>query len=222
MRFCYCGRPKDISALKIPSLKYKQVERRSVKIAIVDNEDFPLLSILERHKFDIDKFNDIENIECLAGYDIILCDIHGVGVKFNETFQGAYLVKEIYKKFPFKVIISYTGNQYDPRYNNYLKYAEYNIKKDASSEEWVEKLDSALELAHNPEHRWNRIKKYLLSKGVPLFELALLEDDFVCRILENKTFDEFPKKRISKRLNEDVLNILQSFAINVLSKIFLE
>ena len=45
MRFCYCGRPKDISALKIPSLKYKQVERRSVKIAIVDNEDFPLLSI---------------------------------------------------------------------------------------------------------------------------------------------------------------------------------
>lgn len=59
----------------------------------------------------------------------------------NEVFQGAYLVKEIYKRYPFKIIIAYTGSRYDPRYNEYLKYAEYNIIKDASSEEWVEKLD---------------------------------------------------------------------------------
>lgn len=83
----------------------------------------------------------------------------------------------------------------------------------------MEKLDKALELAHDPEHRWNRIKNYLINKEVPLFELALLEDDFVRRILGNKSFENFPNKRISKKLNEDVINILQSFAINILSKI---
>jgi len=153
------------------------------------------------------------------GYDIILCDIQGVGTKFNEVFQGAYLVKEIYKRYPFKIIIAYTGSRYDPRYNEYLKYAEYNIIKDASSEEWVEKLDSALELASNPEHRWNRVRRYLLNKGVPLFELTLLEDDFVCRFLENKSFDDFPNNKIAKTLDDDIRAILQSFTANALFKI---
>lgn len=61
MCFCYIGTPKNISALKTASLKYKQIERKSIKIAIIDNEDFPIMSILERHKFDIDVFNDITN-----------------------------------------------------------------------------------------------------------------------------------------------------------------
>ena len=37
-----------------------------------------------------------------------------------KIFQGAYLVKEIYKRYPFKIIIAYTGSRYDPRYNEYL------------------------------------------------------------------------------------------------------
>lgn len=142
MKFRYIGTPKNITDLRSIASKHKQLERKNVKIAIVDNESFPMIEILQRHKFDIDKFDDIENIESLNGYDIILCDIQGVGTKFNEVFQGAYLVKEIYKRYPFKIIIAYTGSRYDPRYNEYLKYAEYNIIKDASSEEWVEKLDS--------------------------------------------------------------------------------
>ena len=58
-----------------------------------------MIDILQRHKFDIDKFDDIENIESLNAYDIILCDIQGVGTKFNTSYQGAYLVKEIYKRY---------------------------------------------------------------------------------------------------------------------------
>ena len=219
MKFRYIGTPKNITDLRSIASKHKQLERKNVKIAIVDNESFPMIEILQRHKFDIDKFDDIENIESLNGYDIILCDIQGVGTKFNEVFQGAYLVKEIYKRYPFKIIIAYTGSRYDPRYNEYLKYAEYNIIKDASSEEWVEKLDSALELASNPEHRWNRVRRYLLNEGVPLFELTLLEDDFVCRFLENKSFDDFPNNKIAKTLDDDIRAILQSFTANALFKI---
>ncbi len=178
-----------------------------------------MIDILQRHKFDIDKFDDIENIESLNAYDIILCDIQGVGTKFNTSYQGAYLVKEIYKRYPFKIIIAYTGSRYEPRYNEFLKYAEYNIPKDASSEEWVEKLDSALELASDPEHRWNRVRRYLLNKGVSLFELTLLEDDFVCRYLEKKSFENFPNSKISKSLDDNIRAILQSFAANALFKI---
>lgn len=219
MKFRYIGTPKNITDLRSAISKRKQLERKDVKIAVIDNESFPMIDILQRHKFDIDKFDDIENIESLNAYDIILCDIQGVGTKFNTSYQGAYLVKEIYKRYPFKIIIAYTGSRYEPRYNEFLKYAEYNIPKDASSEEWVEKLDSALELASDPENRWNRVRRYLLNKGVSLFELTLLEDDFVCRYLEKKSFENFPNSKISKSLDDNIRAILQSFAANALFKI---
>lgn len=55
------------------------------KIAIVDNESFPMIEILQRHKFDIDKFDDIENIESLNGYDIILCDIQELALNSMKS-----------------------------------------------------------------------------------------------------------------------------------------
>jgi hypothetical protein len=219
MKFKYLGKLKNTTDLRTASLKFQTLKRNEIKVAVIDNESFDMLEILEQHKFDIFKFDDIENLDTLLAYDIILCDIKGVGLKFNKTFQGAYLIKEIYKKYPFKIIIAYTGTRYDARYNEYLKFAEFSIKKDASSEEWVEKLDTAIEYVNNPEHRWNRIKNYLLSKDVPLFNLALVEDDFVDRILNKKSFEGFPKSNISKKFDSDIRAILQSFTSNVLFKL---
>lgn len=65
MKFRYIGTPKNITDLRSIASKHKQLERKNVKIAIVDNESFPMIEILQRHKFDIDKFDDIENIESL-------------------------------------------------------------------------------------------------------------------------------------------------------------
>lgn len=52
-----------------------------------------------------------------------------------------------------------------------------------------------------------------------MFELTLLEDDFVCRYLEKKSFENFPNSKISKSLDDNIRAILQSFAANALFKI---
>ena len=157
----------------------------------------------------------------LGEYDIIICDIHGVGEAFSKEFQGAYLVKEIYKQYPFKIIISYTGITYDARYNEYLKHAEFSLKKDVSSEDFVEKLDAAISLIQDPVHRWNKIKNYLVENDVPTYEIALIEDDFVRRLLSNQDFNDFPKKKIQKNIDSNLRAVLQSFAANILSKILI-
>ncbi len=216
MKFRYIGQLKDISALNTPSLKLKELKRSDVKIAIIDDEPFEKLDLLKQHEFNVTKFDDVEVIDTLQAYDIILCDIKGVGIKFNPTYQGAYLMKEIYKKYPFKTIIAYTGIRYDARYNEYLKVADFSVKKDVSSEEWVEKLDKAVDLINNPRYKWERIKKYLLEKDVPLFSLALLEDEYVERILTNKGFHDFPSNRIKKQLDGDVRAVLQSLTANLI------
>lgn len=179
------------------------------------------MDILKSHKFNIDLIPKIESINILGEYDIIICDIHGVGEAFSKEFQGAYLVKEIYKQYPFKIIISYTGITYDARYNEYLKHAEFSLKKDVSSEDFVEKLDAAISLIQDPVHRWNKIKNYLVENDVPTYEIALIEDDFVRRLLSNQDFNDFPKKKIQKNIDSNLRAVLQSFAANILSKILI-
>lgn len=211
MRFHYLGHLANLHSLTTASLKYKKPERKDIRVAIIDNEDIPVLPTLQRHKFNIDTFPDVTNIESLASYDIILCDIQGVGLALNETYQGAYLLKEIYERFPSKVLISYTAYSTDITFNKYLQYAEASLKKDAGSEEWVEKLDHAITLVSEPEDRWKRTRNLLLERGVSLFELALLEDEFVRRVLENKTFEDFPPTKIAKSLTEEILPIVSDF-----------
>ena len=221
MAFLFWKRFKTISDLRTADLKLKKVRRSDVKIAIIDDEPIETMDILKSHKFNIDLIPKIESINILGEYDIIICDIHGVGEAFSKEFQGAYLVKEIYKQYPFKIIISYTGITYDARYNEYLKHAEFSLKKDVSSEDFVEKLDAAISLIQDPVHRWNKIKNYLVENDVPTYEIALIEDDFVRRLLSNQDFNDFPKKKIQKNIDSNLRAVLQSFAANILSKILI-
>ena len=221
MAFLFWKRFKTISDLRTADLKLKKVRRSDVKIAIIDDEPIEIMDILKSHKFNIDLIPKIESINILGEYDIIICDIHGVGEAFSKEFQGSYLVKEIYKQYPFKIIISYTGITYDARYNEYLKHAEFSLKKDVSSEDFVEKLDAAISLIQDPVHRWNKIKNYLVENDVPTYEIALIEDDFVRRLLSNQDFNDFPKKKIQKNIDSNLRAVLQSFAANILSKILI-
>ncbi len=219
MKLKYIGKPKNISDLNTPSLRITPLKRSDIKIGVIDNEPFEMMEVLQSHKFDVNECGDVASLDSLQAFDVILCDIQGVGLRFNKTFQGAYLIKEIYKKYPFKVIIVYSGKTFDARYNEYLKYAEFSIKKDADSEEWVEKLDKALELINNPSNRWIKIRDYLLKNNVSLFNLALLEDDYVDRILNKKSFEDFPNDKTGKNLQGDFKEILKSFAINTMKKL---
>lgn len=210
-RFLYIGTPKKISDLQTPGQAIGKLKREDVKLAIIDDEEFPYLDLLRQHKFNIDTYKDIDNLASLNVYDIILCDVSGVGKKFSEKYQGAYLVKEIYKLYPFKIILSYTGISFDARYNEYLKYADFSLKKDIDSEEWVDKLDVAIDLVSNVEKRWNRIRDYLLADNVSLLDVLLLEDDFVRKIQRGKT-KKFPSAKLTTNIRDGLRQMLISFA----------
>ena len=118
--FIHFGKPKQITELHTPERVIAQMKREDAKMVVVDDQDFPYLDILRQHKFNIDTLNDITSLTTIEAYDVVLCDLNGVGKSFSRQYQGAYLVKEIYKRYPFKIIISYTGISFDARYNEYL------------------------------------------------------------------------------------------------------
>ncbi len=209
--FIHFGKPRQITELHTPGRVIAKMKREDVKMVVLDDEKFPYLDILKLHKFNIDTLNDINSLTTLEAYDVVLCDLNGVGKAFSEQYQGAYLVKEIYNRYPFKIIVSYTGISFDARYNEYLKYADFSLKKDIESEKWVEKLDMSIEMLSNLEKRWTKMRDFLLNNNVSLYNAMLLEDNLV-KYIETGSKDEFPATKLLNGIRGDIKDVLISFA----------
>ena len=218
-RFYHLGSPKSIKDLDIPSLKFKHIDRMKIPILVIDDNEFEYLEHLKNHRFDVTYFPDIQSIESVNEYEIILCDINGVGKKFDSKFQGAHIISEIHKKYPFKTIIAYTGHTHDPSFNKFFKIADFTIKKDIDGDEWVEKLDEAISISTDPKKKWIKMRSFLIENDVCLFEIAKLENEYVKNILDGKSLDDFPSKKLSAEINPDVRAVIQSFTANILFKL---
>lgn len=217
--FYHIGRPKSIKDLDIPSLKLKNIDRMKIPILIIDDNDFEYLQHLRNHRFDITYFPDIQSIESTKEYEIILCDINGVGKKLNSKYEGAHVISEINKKYPFKTIIAYTGHTHDPSFNRFFRLADYTFKKDIDGDEWVEKLDQAIEVTTNPQKKWTKLRDFLIKNNVTLFEIMKLENEFVKAILNGDNLSDFPSRKLKNEINPDVRAVIQSFTASIIFKL---
>jgi hypothetical protein len=218
-KFFYLGRPKSLRDLDIPAIKMKGIDRIKIPILVIDDNKFEYFEHLKNHRFDLTYFNDIQSIESTKEYEIVLCDINGVGKKFESKYEGAHVISEIHKKYPFKTIIAYTGFTHDPSYNKFFKIADMTIKKDIDGDEWVEKLDSAIDITTDPKKKWIKMRNHLMEHDVALFDIVKLENEYVKCILEGKSLEDFPSKKMSNEMNQDVRAIIQSFTASVIFKL---
>src|SRR5690606_38120807 len=103
----------------------------------------------------------------VADYDIILCDLMGVGVNFDQSIGGASIIREIKENYPTKYVIAYTGARANASESNAAKeFADDFLKKDAEISTWVERLDEAIEFSSNPYERWLVTRQSLISDEV--------------------------------------------------------
>lgn len=168
--------------------------RSKVKILFIDDQELPILDILKEQKFNISYKSDISDMYDLEGYHIICSDIRGIGTKLFPKFEGAYLIKEIKKRYPGKYVIAFTGSTYDLTYNDYFKLADNTIKKGTSSEDWIDILDVAIEKHLNPIEKWKKIRKSMLEEyDLDTQFVADIESEYVKAIKNKdcKSFEEF-------------------------------
>src|SRR5690554_2440279 len=99
--------------LNTPRRKMVSAYRSMINVVIVDDEEFVYLEELRRSGFSLSKYDDVPDLQSLEAYPVIICDIKGVGKAFKSRFEGAYLIRELRKKYPFKVLAAYTGSTYD-------------------------------------------------------------------------------------------------------------
>ena len=205
-----------IKDLNTPSRKIKSASRDRFKIAIIDDEDFVFLEELRKSGFDIRKYDDALDLQMFDSYPIIICDIKGVGKDFKSPMGGAFLIRELKKKYPLKAYAAYTGSTYDISINNYLEGVSI-IKKDIEIDDWCIEIDNLIRNISDPKEVWLKIRDILLKEEVDLISLANLEDEYVDIILnKNGDFHNFPSANKENTLNPDVRAVVQSLVAGII------
>jgi hypothetical protein len=161
--------------------------RAKVEIAVIDDEHFQPLVNLNNHGFKLIHLPDIAGISLIADYQVVLCDLQGVGRFLNPTDQGAHVIREIKTQFPEKYVLAYTGgaaNSGITRLGN--QFADSYIKKDADIATWQDKLDRAIEEVSNPVIVWKKFRTRLLDKyDLNLIDVMQFENTYVKLCLSN-------------------------------------
>ena len=190
-------------------------DRGKVPILCIDDDGLEYEGIIRHHDFNIRVVPDINDIKAVSEYPIVICDIQGVGKAFKSQFQGAHIIEEIKKQYPNKVVIAYTGQKHDARYNKYFLMADAMYSKDMDSDQWVENLDQAVRKVVDPVAQWKRMREYLFSKDVPTRSVYLLELDYIESVLK-KDKNILAKSKVLKAVSPDVRGVMQGVVASLL------
>lgn len=210
------GRPHSIHDLKGMINPPAGIDRKSVPIGIIDDERFPKMDALIRHDFNVKELGDITDIKAVQSYPIVLCDIKGVGNSFGSPFEGGHVIEEIKKYYPSKILVAYTGQQFDPTFNQFFRLCDYSLKKDLASDEWIKYLDEAIRIATDPVRQWLKTRERLITMEISALHLLKLEDEFVKKAIGKQA--RFPSESLANDLPSDVRTIVLNLVSNIIFK----
>jgi hypothetical protein len=155
------------------ALSLKDEFRNKVRIAIVDDEVDIRFSkqtrdALLQRGFDVNYLEDVHDIKSIDAYQIVLCDIKGVGknLAIGTAFHGGIVVSELRKRRPLVYIIIYSSLTYNPEFNHFFNLADEVADKGRLEEESLAVLlDGAIQTFRSPDQQWHRFMKWVLESG---------------------------------------------------------
>lgn len=188
-------------------------QRDKVNICVIDDEGFPLSDNLKKLGYthiDI-KYNFVDISE-YSNYEIILCDLDGVGKVIDSKKQGLAIVEQIKINYPSKKIFVYSGKSLEG-YGQLPEEVLY-IPKHSNPNEISQILDSNCSYLWDPIEAWNYIYERLIDAKVSSKVIAVIEDRFAESIIEKDNL--FVKRKIKFKEVKDIAELI-GFIIKIVS-----
>ncbi|MBP2544641.1 response regulator [Acinetobacter guillouiae] len=198
-------------------------KQRKLKVAIIDDESFPWVDALESRGAKVTHFNDYckpttqvnqkTKIIDFSSFDIIICDVRGVGSTIYPDLDGVGVMEDLRNKYLFHVIIAYTGNP--GAISSKLKKndcLDMIFVKDWALEDFLLNYDKLAEVFKYPAARWKFIRKRLShldigEKEIEMFRRSFVEDVLLINMLREKFkwSPEQTKELILKSSKRDIV-----------------
>lgn len=163
--------------------------RDLIRMCVIDDDGFSTkeLESLGFNKIRVfDRYTDLDDFK---SYNVILCDIKGIGTNLDQT-EGIFVAKQIKQKYPDKIVLQYSGQSvldYDKYYYENMCIDGF-IEKSQSSKQLVDQLDKYCSVLWDPVAAWEFIEKNLRREKVNNINIAYFEDLYVKCLINNKNF----------------------------------
>ena len=184
----------SISSLKEQKISFEiKVDRKKVKICVVDDEGFDIDKVHSLGYIQVDRKLRFENIGDYEKYDIVLCDIEGVGNEFDSVRQGLAVAEQIKSVYPEKIVLIYSGKNVEA-YGEMPANVDGVLSKVESTTELVKQLDKYYKESIDPIMAWEKTRQQMLNAGIATKTIAIVEDQYCFSMIEKKDylhFDEY-------------------------------
>lgn len=192
--------------------------KKEIKIAAIDDQDFPPMNNLKNLGFNITIFKDISTLDLVKEYPVIICDIRGVGKEFGGKYEGALVISELRKNYPDKYIIAYSTESYSLDIASFIQKSDVIASKGATVEEWSSILEKAIKDTSNASIRWKKTRESLLNNDIELSDLLELEQKYILSI--NNSKNEMENMELLNNINNNlIIDIIKGFTSSALVEI---
>lgn len=215
------SRYRTLSDLPAPSAAVQALpkdRRGRFEICVVDDQSFDAGRNLRNYGYRFSEIGDLKKIDEVASYPIVLCDLMGVGLNFDDRKQGATLIREIRHNYPSIMVAAYSGaSASSEQAKAAIVLADKFIKKDADYETWTQVLDGLIRDASDQRKIWMRVRRSLVDDGIDTKVLLMLEDAYVTSILAGKgEFSELTNVAAKKGLSKFALDVVNGLVSSVI------
>ncbi len=175
-------------------------DRKNIKILFIDDEGFDIEPLKRIGFLDVSKQYEYTQIDDYEKYDIIFCDINGIGKEIDEKYQGAALAKIIKSTYPDKVIIIFSAKQQYLDMHEFGKFVDETIAKNIQISDLTALIDKYIKKLSDPVEYWKEARRKLLLQGVSTKTVCELEHYYVKSFKDKKGYINDIKK-ISKGIS---------------------
>ena len=164
-----------------------KIPRETIKVCVIDDEGFDINMLYDLGYKNIRKKIQFESIDEYEDYDIILCDIEGIGINVDVDKQGLAVAEQIKNVYPEKVVLLYSGKNVET-FGEIPKILDGYLRKQSSMSELAKSLDAYYKQSIDPINVWKKTRDEMLNNKVSTKTIAFLEDRYCRSLLEGKEY----------------------------------
>lgn len=181
----------SISVLKERKISSNiEINRSDVKICVLDDEGFDIEKVHSLGYIKVERKLQFENIGDFEKYNIILCDIEGVGNQLDSVRQGLAVAEQIKSMYPDKIVLIYSGKNIES-FGEMPANIDGVLSKVDSTTELVKKLDAYYKESIDPVAVWEKIRQQMIDSGIATKTIAIVEDQYCNSVLDRKDYLNF-------------------------------
>ncbi|HVQ90569.1 MAG TPA: hypothetical protein VMU51_06005 [Mycobacteriales bacterium] len=129
--------------LKPPSL---EVIRKTARLLVIDDQTFTPQRLFTRDGYHVERWSKVENVSQLTDdhFDLILLDLHGVGLSESPERQGLGILQHVKQTNPTQLVIAYSAQPWNITNRDYFALADAVFEKGDDYLAYKKKVDDLL------------------------------------------------------------------------------